>query len=107
VTSDPAGQIENAATFMRFVSATEGIMRINYVGDHDLNLDFTITGANLVDTWIRFKLVLKIYKNGFVISQDEVYQGFFDNGTGDYSATISFDYSRDVFVTFNDELKFV
>ena len=107
VTSDPAGQIENAATFMRFVSATEGIMRINYAGDHDLNLDFTITGANLVDTWIRFKLLLKIYKNGFVISQDEVYQGFFDNGTGDYSATISFDYSRDVFVTFNDELKFV
>ena len=107
VTSDPAGQIENAATFMRFVSATEGLMRINYAGDHDLNLDFTITGANLVDTWIRFKLILKIYKNGFVISQDEVYQGAFDNGTGDYSATISFDYTRDVFLTFNDELKFV
>ena len=106
VTSDPAGQIENAATFMRFVSATEGIKRINYVGDHDLNLDFTITGANLVDTWIRFKLMLKIYKNGFVISQDEVYQGFFDNGTGDYSATISFDYSRDIYCNVNDELRF-
>ena len=103
VTSDPAGQIQNNT----FVSATEGIMRINYVGDHDLNLDFTITGANLVDTWIRFRLELRIYKNGFEISEDEVYQGLFNNGTGDYSATISFDYSRDIFVTFNDELRFV
>ena len=107
VTSDPTSQIENAATYMRFLSATEGIMRVNYVGDHDLTLDFTITGANLVDTSIKFKLILQIYKNGFVVSQDPVYQGFFDNGTGDYSASIFFDYSRDIYCNVNDELKFL
>ena len=107
VTSDPTSQIENAATYMRFLSATEGIMRVNYVGDHDLTLDFTITGANLVDTSIKFKLILQIYKNGFVVSQDPVYQGLFDNGTGDYSASIFFDYSRDIYCNVNDELKFL
>lgn len=107
VTSDPTSQIENAATYMRFLSATEGIMRVNYVGDHDLTLDFTITGANLVDTSIKFKLILQIYKNGFVVSQDPVYQGSFDNGTGDYSASIFFDYSRDIYCNVNDELKFL
>ncbi|MFN9953781.1 MAG: hypothetical protein ACK55I_11845, partial [bacterium] len=107
VVTDPSGQIETPGTVLKFLAATEGIMKVNYVGDHDLNIDFTIAGANIVDTWIRFKLRLLIYKNGFIISQDVVYQGLFNNGTGDYSATISFDYSKDIFTNINDELKFV
>jgi hypothetical protein len=107
VVTDPSGQIETPGTVLKFLAATEGIMKVNYVGDHDLNIDFTIAGANIVDTWIRFKLRLLIYKNGFIISQDVVYQGLFDNGTGDYAATISFDYVKDIYTNINDELRFV
>jgi hypothetical protein len=103
--SDPSSQVTQEVSF-KFQAAQTGLYTIDYSGDHDITFDFAITGATILDAHLRFKLRLLVYKNSFNIVNDIVYQGDLDNATGDVTGTISFNYTRQIDVNINDELRF-
>ena len=102
--TDPSSQVTQETPF-KFQAAQTGLYTIDYSGDHDVTFDFTIAGATILDAHLRFKLRLLVYKNGFNIVNDIVYQGDLDNATGDVTGTISFNYTRQIDVTINDVIQ--
>jgi hypothetical protein len=103
--TDPSSQVTQEVPF-KFQAAQTGVYTIDYSGDHDITFDFAITGATILDAHLRFKLRLLVYKNSFNIVNDIVYQGDLDNATGDVTGTVSFNYTRQIDMTINDELEF-
>ena len=105
MTTDPEGQI-TTGTPLTFQAAYGGLFLLEYAGDHDITFDFNIAGATIVDAHLRFSLQLLVYKNGFAISNNIVYQGDLDNATGDVTGTVSFNYSEVFNLAINDVLTF-
>lgn len=100
VVQDNLSQITTSVPLL-FTSATAGLFKINYVGDHDITWT---TGGSLM--FGQYKVQLLVFKNNIVISQDVIYSGNLIQATTGTSLTFSFDYSRDINLLINDELKF-
>ena len=101
INQDNLGQIQTSAPLL-FVSASEALFTIEYVGDHDLT--WTSTGGGLM--YGDYSVRLLIFKNGIVISDDVIYQGSLTGQVGTASVTYSFDYSRQLNLEINDSIYF-
>lgn len=101
--TDPSSQITGETPF-KFQAATAGLYQVEYVGTHDVTFDFTIAGATILDARLRFSFALLIYRNGSLISFENVYQGDLDGATGDVTGTIAFTYTKLIDVNINDQI---
>jgi hypothetical protein len=93
------GQTSNP---LLFVAASEGLFNVEYIGDHDVTFTPTTTGL----MYGKYKIVLLIYKNNVLLSNDIIYQGELNGQNSAVSLTYSFDYSRQINLLINDELTF-
>ncbi len=100
VNQDNLGQIQTTAP-LQFVSATEGLFTVNYVGDHDITWT---TGGTVM--YGNYKVQLIIFKNNIAISADLIYEGVLEGNSSGYSLTYTFDYSRQINMLINDTLTF-
>ena len=100
IDQDNLGQIQSADPLL-FVSATEGLFTINYVGDHDLT--FTTVVSKMTGDFV-FRIA--IFKNNIFVANDIVYQGSFNNVNTPYALTFSFNYTRQINLDINDTLTF-
>ena len=92
---------------LSFVAASEGLFRVNYVGDHDVS--FTISGTNgsgVYDIGYNFTLRLITYKNNVLVSSDVIYSQSANTTATTTNINFSFDYSRDINLLINDSLSF-
>lgn len=103
VNQDNLNQLQTT-TPVKFVSASEALFTIEYLGDHDLTINITTngTGATLVNG--SYFLKLFGYKNGLNLFDDVIYSGSINSTST--TITFSFDYSRQVNLLINDELTF-
>jgi hypothetical protein len=100
VNQDNINQLQSTSPLL-FVAATEGLVTVNYLGDHDITWT---TNAALI--YGNYNVEFRILKNGILISNDVIYQGLLEGvGTG-HSLTFSFDYSRQINLLINDTLTF-
>jgi hypothetical protein len=100
VNQDNINQLQTTSPVL-FVSATEGLVTVNYVGDHDITWT---TNAALI--YGNYNVQLKIFKNGILISNDIIYQGVLEGVGNGHSLTFTFDYSRQINLLINDALTF-
>jgi hypothetical protein len=100
VNQDNINQLQTTSPVL-FVSATEGLVTVNYVGDHDITWT---TNAGLI--YGNYNVQLKIFKNGILISNDVIYQGVLEGVSTGHSLTFTFDYSRQINLLINDALTF-
>jgi hypothetical protein len=100
INQDNLGQIQTTAP-LQFVSATEGLFTVNYVGDHDITWT---TGGTVM--YGNYKVQLIIFKNNIAISADLIYEGVLEGNSSGYSLTYTFDYSRQINMLINDTLTF-
>jgi hypothetical protein len=100
VNQDNINQLQTTSPVL-FVSATEGLVTVNYVGDHDITWT---TNAGFI--YGNYNVQLKIFKNGIMISNDVIYQGLLDGVSTGHSLTFTFDYSRQINLLINDALTF-
>ena len=104
---DPSGQIQTNDPLM-FVASASGDYNLNYSGQHDVNLDFTITnsdGSPVIDTSV------SMYWNVYI--NNVLYQGgtLFSNQTFGGSSltnsfTASFDLTVDLSLDVSDVVEF-
>jgi hypothetical protein len=99
VITDPAAQVQGINA-MRFVAASEGTFTVDYYGDHQLNI---VTPLG-VDANTQYTLELHIFVDNSLVSSDPVYTGTLVNYNSNQSLTITFNYSRDVYVLINQEI---
>jgi hypothetical protein len=100
VNQDNINQLQTTSPVL-FVSATEGLVTVNYVGDHDITWT---TNAGFI--YGNYNVQLKIFKNGILISNDVIYQGVLEGVSTGHSLTFSFNYSRQINLLINDALTF-
>jgi hypothetical protein len=100
VNQDNINQLQTTSPVL-FVSATDGLVTVNYVGDHDITWT---TNAALI--YGNYNVQLKIFKNGILISNDVIYQGVLEGVGNGHSLTFTFDYSRQINLLINDALTF-
>ena len=100
VNQDNLSQV-TSTTPMVFTCSTEGLFTVNYVGDH--RITFT-TGGTLM--YGNYTVKLLIFKNNVAISADVIYSGQLTGATTGTALTYSFDYTRDINMLINDDLKF-
>jgi hypothetical protein len=100
VNQDNINQLQTTSPVL-FVSATEGLVTVNYVGDHDITWT---TNAGFI--YGNYNVQLKIFKNGILISNDVIYQGLLEGVSTGHSLTFTFDYSRQINLLINDALTF-
>jgi hypothetical protein len=100
VNQDNINQLQTTSPVL-FVSATEGLVTVNYVGDHDITWT---TNAALI--YGNYNVRLAIFKNGILISNDVIYQGVLEGVGNGHSLTFTFDYSRQINLLINDALTF-
>jgi hypothetical protein len=101
VTSDPITQTITNSPFL-INAGTTGMYTVEYKGDHQLDIKFNNTTLNFFNV----RLNLLIIKNGTVIGGDVIYQDSVANLTGDYSNTFTFNYTRQINCTINDQVRF-
>ena len=101
VTSDPIGQTTSTTPFV-INAGTTGMYTVEYKGNHQLEVKFDQTTTNS----FKFRLNLLIFKNGTIISNDIIYQDNVVSVIGDYLNNFTFDYSRQVNCTINDQIRF-
>ena len=95
---DPSGQIQSNVPFM-FVASAEGDYILNYAGDHDVNIDFTITnsdGSPVIDTSMKTYWLVLI--NGVQYQDGTLWQ---NQTVGGSSLTNSFTATFDLTVNLN------
>lgn len=106
---DPSGQIQSNTPFM-FVASAEGDYVLNYAGDHDVNIDFTITnsdGSPVIDTtmitYYRIDINNNFYQGGVLWYNQTVGGSSLNN-----SYTASFDLTVNLNLNVSDvvEVKF-
>jgi len=102
ITQDNLNQAQTSDP-LKFVSASQGLFKIQYSGTHDFELDSSIGGS--ITTFFRVKL--KIFKNNNLISEDEIYSQNLDNQALPFNTSYTFNYFRDINLMINDELTFV
>ena len=100
VNQDNINQLQTTTPLL-FVSATEGLVTVNYLGDHDIIWN---TNASLI--YGDYNVRLAIFKNGILISNDVIYQGVLEGVGNAHSLTFTFDYSRQINLLINDALTF-
>jgi hypothetical protein len=101
VTSDPIAQTVTSSPFL-INAGTTGMYTVEYKGTHKLDIKFNNTTLNFFNV----RLNLLIIKNGTVIAGDVIYQDSVANLTGDYSNTFTFNYTRQINCTINDQVRF-
>jgi hypothetical protein len=101
VMSDPIGQTTSTTPFV-INAGTTGMYTVEYKGNHQLEVKFDQTTTNS----FKFRLNLLIFKNGTIISNDVIYQDNVVSVIGDYLNNFTFDYSRQVNCTINDQIRF-
>ena len=100
VNQDNINQLQTTSPVL-FVSATEALVTVNYLGDHDITWT---TNAALI--YGDYNVRLAIFKNGILISNDVIYQGVLEGVGNGHSLTFTFDYSRQINLLINDALTF-
>jgi hypothetical protein len=100
VNQDNINQLQSTSPLL-FVAATEGLVTVNYLGDHDITWT---TNAALI--YGNYNVEFRILKNGILISNDVIYQGLLEGVATGHSLTFSFDYSRQINLLINDTLTF-
>jgi hypothetical protein len=101
VISDPITQTVTSTPFL-INAGTTGMYTVEYQGDHQLDIKFDNTTLNFFNV----RLNLLIIKNGTVIAGDVIYQDSVANLTGDYSNNFTFNYTRQINCTINDQVRF-
>jgi hypothetical protein len=99
INQDNLNQIQTTSP-LKFVAASDGLFKINYVGDHD------ITWTSVGGMYGTYNVKLYIYKDSNLISSDVIYNGSLDFANPPYSLTYSFDYSRQINMLINQVLTF-
>lgn len=100
VLSDPSGQVQQTNA-MRFMSSSEGTFTVNYYGDHRLDIVPLVAGTATTD----YALDLYIFVDNSLVSSDTIYSGTILNYNTNQSLTITFGYSRDVYLLINQEIR--
>lgn len=101
VTSDPLSQVTSSSPF-NITAGTTGMYTFEYFGDHQLEIKFDQPTIN----YFNVRLNILVIKNGTLIATDVVYQDSVSILSGDYFNTFTFNYSRQVNCTINDQIKF-
>ena len=101
LTSDPISQTTSTTPFV-INAGTTGMYMVEYKGNHQLDVTFDQTATN----YFHFELRLMIYKNGTIIAQDVIYQGWCDAVVGNFTDTFTFNYSRQINCAINDAISF-
>lgn len=106
IVSDPLSQMQTLSPAL-FVSQSEAVFNVHYFGTHDFTMTFNIPGSGSQIVSAYYKLQLLIYKNGAVISTDDIYNGTINGvDTSVFNETFNFDYTRAVNLNINDTLSF-
>lgn len=87
---DPSAQIQ-AHEPMQVVIANEGEYTLTYQGDHDVNADFTLVGGSGSST-VNSNLFayIRIYKNGVLYQQEQIWNNVISGSSLTNSFTASF-----------------
>ena len=101
VTSDPIAQTVTNSPFL-INAGTTGMYTVEYKGNHQLDIKFNNTTLNFFNV----RLNLLIIKNGTVIATDVIYQDSIVSLSGDYSNNFTFNYTRQINCTINDQVRF-
>jgi hypothetical protein len=101
VTSDPLSQTTSSSPFV-INAGTTGMYTVEYSGNHQLEIKFDQTTINT----FRVRLNFFIFKNGTIIATESIYQDNVLSVIGDYLNNFTFNYSRQVNCTINDQIKF-
>jgi hypothetical protein len=101
IMSDPLGQATSSVPF-NITAGTTGMYTFEYNGQHQLDIKFDQTTLN----WFNTRLNILVIKNGTVIATDVVYQDQIVSLSGDYSNIFTFNYSRQINCSINDQIKF-
>ena len=104
VTQDISSQVQTASP-LKFIAGSDGLYKINYKGDHDI--DFTFTAPNVSGgylTYGNYEVRILIYKNNSEIVNDVVYDGNIQGLTANTSITFTFDYNRIINLAITDEV---
>lgn len=88
-----------------FRSAVRGLFNFHYFGRHVIDLDFDLGGATIIGVNATYTLRAVIYKNNAVFSIEDVYMGPITSTSLSQSFTIDFDYSRQMNLLINDEVR--
>jgi hypothetical protein len=103
INQDNLNQLQSVLP-LRFVSATEGLFKINYHGDHDVSISISGNGSGAYTINGSYQFRIFIYKNNIAMSNDIVYTGAITSTTT--SITFSFNYEREYNLEVNDEITF-
>ena len=101
VTSDLINQTVTSTPFL-INAGTTGMYTVEYKGNHQLDIQFNQTTLN----WFNVRLNLLIIKNGTVIATDVIYQDSIVSLSGNYSNNFTFNYTRQINCTINDQVRF-
>ena len=102
VTQDNLNQAQSSDP-LSFVAASDGLFKVNYYGDHDVDIRITGNGSGAFTINGSYDLRLVIIKNGTQLTSDLVYQGTLTSINTVVSFT--FNYSREINVLINDEIR--
>ena len=102
VTQDNLNQAQSSDPLL-FVAASDGLFKVNYYGDHDVDIRITGNGSGAFTINGSYDLRLVIIKNGTQLTSDLVYQGSLTSINTLLSFT--FNYSREINVLINDEIR--
>ena len=102
VTQDNLNQAQGTIP-LSFVSASDGLFKINYYGDHDVDILISGNGAGAYIINGSYEVRLEIIKNGSYLTSDLIYQGALTSTST--SLSFSFNYSREINTLINDEIR--
>lgn len=102
VSQDNLNQAQGTSP-LSFVSASDGLFKINYYGDHDVDINISGNGAGAYTINGSYQLRLEIIKNGAYLTSDLIYEGALT--TTSTSLSFSFNYSREINTLINDEIR--
>ena len=102
VTQDNLSQAQGTSP-LSFVSASDGLFKINYYGDHDVDIAISGNGAGAYTINGSYQVRLEIIKNGAYLTSDLIYEGALTSIST--SLSFSFNYSREINTLINDEIR--
>jgi hypothetical protein len=102
VTQDNLSQAQGTSP-LSFVSASDGLFKINYYGDHDVDIAISGNGSGAFTINGSYQVRLEIIKNGAYLTSDLIYEGALTSIST--SLSFSFNYSREINTLINDEIR--
>lgn len=100
IITDPSNQVQQTNA-MKFVAASESLFTLNYYGDHQFSIDPQFTsGAS-----IGYSLKLCVFVDNSLYSSDEIYSGQLLNISTIQTVNINFNYTRDIYLLVNQEIR--